>query len=78
MDGELLSKTSIGFTFKSNIGVGEACVSSPFFPVSPGKKYKIDIDFINSDNWDVYIFFCNSSGEWIDFSDITNKYSSDG
>ncbi len=64
-----------GFTLTSNEGVGEATSSSPFFPVTPGKQYKIDID-ITGNAWDVYIFFCDANGSWIDFADgPTNRYS---
>ncbi len=67
-----------GFTLTSNEGVGEATSSSPFFPVTPGKKYKIDIEF-EGDAWDVYIFFCDANGNWIDFADgPTNRYSANG
>ncbi len=64
-----------GFTLTSNAGVGEATSSSPFFPVTPGERYKIDID-ITGDAWDVYIFFCDANGTWVDFADgPTNRYS---
>ncbi|MBQ2827877.1 MAG: InlB B-repeat-containing protein, partial [Clostridia bacterium] len=66
-----------GFTLTSNSGVGEGTSASPYFPVTPGKQYKIDIDFAG-DNWDVYIFFCDANGNWIDFADGTNRYSSNG
>ena len=67
--------TSGGFTLTSNSGAGEGTSSSPYFPVTPGKKYKIDID-ITGNAWDVYIFFCDENGNWIDFSDgPTNRYS---
>ncbi len=76
-DATISNVTSNGFTLTSNEGVGEGTSSSPFFPVEPGKQYKIDIDF-SGDNWDVYIFFCDANGNWIDFSDGTNRYSSNG
>ncbi len=67
-----------GFTLTSNSGVGEATSESPYFPVTPGEKYKIDIEF-EGDAWDVYIFFCDANGNWIDFADgPTNRYSSNG
>ncbi|MBO5420797.1 MAG: InlB B-repeat-containing protein, partial [Clostridia bacterium] len=70
--------TKSGFTLTSNEGVGEGTSASPFFPVEPGKQYKISIDFVG-DAWDVYIFFCDADGNWIDFADgPTNRYSSDG
>ncbi|MBQ3128240.1 MAG: InlB B-repeat-containing protein [Clostridia bacterium] len=69
--------TETGFTLTSNDGVGEATSTSPFFAVEPGKQYKIDID-ITGTNWDVYIFFCNANGAWVNFADSTNRYSSNG
>jgi len=67
-----------GFTLTSNEGVSEGTFTSPFFAVEPGKSYQIDIDF-TGDNWDVYIFFCDANGAWIDFADgPTNRYSSNG
>ncbi|MBQ7117654.1 MAG: hypothetical protein IJN88_05530, partial [Clostridia bacterium] len=70
--------TNGGFTLTSNEGVGEGTSSSPFFAVQPGKQYKIDMDF-EGDGWDVYIFFCDANGNWIDFADgPTNRYSSNG
>ncbi len=70
--------TDTGFTLTSNAGVGEGTTTSPFFTVEPGKSYKIDIDF-TGDAWDVYIFFCDANGNWIDFADgATNRYSSNG
>ncbi|MBR3595860.1 MAG: InlB B-repeat-containing protein, partial [Clostridia bacterium] len=65
-----------GFTITSNSGAGEATSSSPYFAVEPGKSYKIDIDIIGS-GWDVYIFFCDEYGNWIDFKDgPTNRFCS--
>ncbi len=69
--------TENGFTLTSNEGVGEGTSSSPYFAVEPGKSYKIDID-ITGNNWDVYIFFCDANGNWIDFNDGTNRYASNG
>ena len=70
--------TANGFTLTSNEGVGEGTSASPYFPVTPGKQYKIDIDF-EGDAWDVYIFFCDANGSWVDFSDgPSNRYSSNG
>ncbi len=65
-------------TLTSNEGVGEGTFTSPFFDVTPGADYKIEMDFIG-DNWDVYIFFCDANGSWVDFADgPTNRYSSNG
>lgn len=70
--------TENGFTLTCNAGAGEGTSTSPFFPVTPGKQYKIDIDF-EGDGWDVYIFFCDANGNWIDFADgPSNRYSSSG
>ena len=69
--------TENGFTLTSNEGVGEGTSSSPYFTVEPGKSYKIDID-ITGDSWDVYIFFCDANGNWIDFSDSENRFASNG
>ena len=75
-NGVVSDITSTGFTLTSNDGVGEATSSSPYFAVEPGKSYKIDID-ITGDAWDVYIFFCNENGSWVDFVDGPNgRYSS--
>lgn len=76
-NGTMSDITDTGFTITSNEGAGEATSSSAFFPVTPGKQYKVDIDF-TGDNWDVYIFFCNEAGTWIDFADSTNRFSSNG
>ncbi len=75
--------TDTGFTLTSNSGAGEGTFSSPFFPVEPGKQYKVSFDYeestIGTGDWDVYIFFCNESGGWVDFKDgPTNRYSSNG
>ncbi len=69
--------TGNGFTLRSNDGAGEGTSTSPFFPVTPGKQYKVDID-ITGDNWDVYLFFCDANGNWIDFDDSANRFSSNG
>lgn len=68
--------TTTGFTLTStNPNGGEGTFTSPFFPVEPGKDYKIDIEITGSP-WDVYIFFCDENGSWIDFVDgETNRYS---
>ena len=65
-----------GFTLTSNNGVSEGTASSPYFSVEPGESYRVDID-ISGNNWDVYIFFCDIDGNWIDFEDgPTNRFSS--
>ena len=69
--------TDTGFTLTSNANAEEGTSNSHYFPVTPGKSYKVDID-IEGDNWDVYIFFCNESGSWVDFVDSTNRFSSNG
>lgn len=69
--------SNTGFTLTSNAGVAEGTASSHYFPVEAGKAYKIDID-ITGDNWDVYIFFCDNDGNWIDFADSKNRFSSNG
>ncbi len=67
--------TDNGFTLTSKDGVGEGTFSSPFFPVEPGKSYTIDLD-TSAGAWDVYIFFCDANGGWIDFADgPTNRFS---
>ncbi len=75
-NGTVSDVTDTGFTITSDADAGEATSSSPFFAVEPGKSYKIDIDF-EGDGWDVYIFFCDADGNWIDFADgASNRYSS--
>lgn len=69
--------TETGFTLTSVNGTNEGTYESHYFPVTPGKQYEIDIDFAG-DNWDVYIFFCDANGNWIDFADMKNRYSSNG
>lgn len=73
----VLAITDISFTLTSNDGALEGTSSSPYFPVEPGKSYTIDID-ISGSNWDIYIFFCDADGNWIDFADgPTNRFSYD-
>lgn len=77
-NGVVSDVTNTGFTITCNDGQDEATSSSPYFAVTPGKNYKIDIDItdINAKGWDVYIFFCDANGKWIDFVDgETNRYS---
>ncbi len=71
--------TENAFTLTSNAGAGEGTSTSPYFPVTAGKQYYVDIDF-EGDNWDVYIFFHNDTtdGLGIDFNDSTNRFSSNG
>ncbi len=77
-NGVVSDVTENGFTITCNDGAGEATSESPYFAVTPGKSYKIKMDFIG-DNWDVYIFFCDENGSWIDFADgPSNRYSSNG
>ena len=77
-NGTVKDITDTGFTIVSANGAGESCSSSPYFAVEPGKTYEVSMD-ITGDGWDVYIFFCDASGRWIDFSDgPTNRYSSNG
>ena len=75
-DGTVSDVTDTGMTITSNNGAGEATSSSPYFPVEPGKQYKINTD-ITGTAWDVYIFFCDANGNWIDFQDgPTGRFSS--
>lgn len=76
-NGAVSDITNIGFALTSNAGVSEATCSSHYFPVEYGKSYKIDIDIVGT-NWDVYIFFCDKDGNWIDFADSSNRFSSNG
>lgn len=72
--------TDTGFTLTSNIDAGEGNASTYYFPVTAGKRYKVDIDIVG-DNWDVYIFFYDSSttsGLGLNFNDNTNRFSSNG
>lgn len=67
--------TDTGFILTSANDAGEGTATSPYFPVEPGKSYTIDID-IDGDNWDIYVFFCDANGNWIDFADgPTNRFS---
>ena len=67
-NGTVSDVTDTGFTITSNSGVGESTSASPYFAIEPGKKYVIQMDIIG-DNWDVYFFFCNENGGWVDFVD---------
>lgn len=76
-NGIISDENDIGFVLVSNDGANEGTATSPFFEVEYGKSYKIDIDVVG-DDWDVYIFFCDENGTWIDFADSTNRFSSNG
>ncbi|MBQ9946645.1 MAG: InlB B-repeat-containing protein [Clostridia bacterium] len=77
-NGTVSDITDNGFTITSNDGAGESTSESPYFPVTPGKKYKVHMD-ITGTAWDVYIFFCDADGNWIDFADgPSNRYSTGG
>lgn len=74
-NGTISNVTNDGFTLTCNEGAGEGTSSSPFFAVEPGKDYTVDID-VEGGAWDVYIFFCDANGTWIDFVDgESNRYS---
>ena len=66
------TETETGFTVKSNAGAGEATSSSAYFTITAGHKYVVEAD-IKGTNWDIYIFFCDANGNWVDFSDSTNR-----
>ncbi len=82
--GTVSDITNTGFTLTSNDDVSEATTTSPLFPVTAGKQYKIDADITDFNNlgWDIYIFFYDDntqSGLGIDFQDgAKNRFSSDG
>ena len=76
-NGTLVNDSDIGFTVKSNADAGEATCSSAYFPITAGEKYVIEAD-IKGTGWDIYVFFCDDAGNWVDFSDGTNRFSSDG
>lgn len=69
--------TENGFTLTSNAGAGEGTSTSPYFEVTAGKTYTVDVD-IEGSNWDVYVFFYDektSSGEGLEFDDTKNHYA---
>lgn len=76
-NGTLVNPTDTGFTVKSNDGAGEATCSSAYFPITAGHKYVVEAD-IKGSNWDIYVFFCDDAGNWVEFSDGTNRFSYDG
>ena len=79
---DISNVTENGFTLTSKEGVGEGTSTSPEFPVTPGKQYYIDIDIddsLETENWDVYIFFYEEgvhSGTGKDFDDTKNRFAS--
>ena len=75
--GVVSDVTDTGFTVTTKDGFGESYSWSPFFDVTPGKSYKVDVD-VSGSGWDVYFFFCDANGNWIDFDDTANRYSSNG
>ena len=76
-NGVLENVTDTGFTVMSNAGVGEATCSSDYFAIEAGHKYVVEAD-IKGDGWDVYIFFCDANGNWVEFSDSGNRFASYG
>ena len=73
-NGTIVNPTDIGFTVKSNEGAGESTCSSAYFPITAGHNYVVELD-IKGTGWDVYIFFCDANGNWVEFSDATNHFS---
>ncbi len=76
-NGEVVNVTDTGFTVICNDDAGEGTCSSAYFPITAGHKYVIEAD-IKGDGWDVYVFFCDDNGNWVDFNDSTNRFASDG
>lgn len=76
-NGEVVNVTDTGFTVICNDDAGEGTCSSAYFPVTAGKTYNIQAD-IKGSGWDIYVFFCDDAGNWIDFNDGTSRFSSDG
>jgi len=79
-NGTVSNVTDTGFTITCNTGAGEATSTSPIFPVTAGKQYKIEAD-VTGNAWDIYIFFYDSktsSGTGIDFTDSGNRYAANG
>ena len=76
-NGTLVNDSDIGFTVKSNADAGEATCSSAYFPITAGEKYVVEAD-IKGTGWDIYVFFCDDAGNWVEFNDGTNRFSSDG
>ena len=76
-NASIIAVGDTGFCITSNEGVSEGTSSSPYFEVTPGKSYYVDVDIIGAD-WDVYFFFCDANGNHVSFSDSTNRFSSNG
>lgn len=76
-NGTIVNPTDIGFTVKSNEGAGESTCSSAHFPITAGHKYVVDVD-VKGDNWDIYFFFCDENGAWVEFTDSGNRLASYG
>lgn len=67
-----------GYMLISNEGSTEGTLTSHRFKVTAGQSYNINFtvfDRWEEPNWDVYIFFEDENGEWIDFDDSTNRIS---
>lgn len=72
------TRTDTGFTVKSDDGVSESTCSSSHFAIEAGHTYVVEAD-IKGGPWDVYVFFCNDAGTWVDFADgPSNRFSSNG
>lgn len=76
-NGTLVNPTDTGFTVKSNEDAGEATCSSDYFTIEAGHKYVVEAD-VKGDGWDIYIFFCDANGNWVDFTDSGNRLASSG
>lgn len=76
-NGTIVNPTDIGFTVKSDEGAGESTCSSAHFPITAGHKYVVDVD-VKGDNWDIYFFFCDANGAWVEFTDSGNRLASYG
>ncbi len=75
-NGDVINVTDTGFTVIAN-GTGEATCPSAYFPITAGEKYVVEAD-IKGTNWDIYVFFCDDAGNWVEFDDGTNRFSSNG
>ncbi len=76
-NGTVTNITDTGFTVICNDDAGEGTCSSAYFPITAGHKYVIEAD-IKGNGWDVYVFFCDDNGNWVDFDDGKNRFASDG
>lgn len=75
-NGTVSDVTDTGMTITSNNGAGESTSESPFFAVEPGEQYVVQMDVVG-DEWDVYFFFCDANGSWVEFVDgPSNRFSS--